>query len=59
MNINLNKRFHWVIGGELLNKIWSQQNILGIRRLTEKDLQNEKGSIKIRAAYNHIKDLRN
>ncbi len=57
VNIKLNKRFHWAIGGELLNKIWSQQNILGIRRLTEKDLQNEKGSIKIRAAYNHIKDL--
>jgi hypothetical protein len=57
VNIKLNKKFHWAIGGELLNRIWSQENILGIRRLTEKDLQKEKGSIKIRAAYNHIKDL--
>lgn len=57
IDIKLNKRFHWTIGGEMLNRIWSQQNILGIRRLTEKDLQNKRGSIKIRAAYNHIKDL--
>ncbi len=57
VNIKLNKRFYWAIGGELLNAVWSQKNILGIRRLTEKDLQNEKGPIKIRAAYNHIKDL--
>ena len=57
VNIKLNRRFHWAIGGELLNVVWGQKNILGIRRLTEKDLQNEKGPIKIRAAYNHIKDL--
>lgn len=57
VNINLKKIFHWAIGGELLNIIWSQQNILGVRRLTEKDLKDKKGPIKIRAAYNHIKDL--
>ena len=56
-NIELNKKFDWTIGGEILNKIQNQQNILGIRRLTEKDLKNEKGPIKIRAAYNHIKDI--
>ncbi|MFH1233281.1 MAG: hypothetical protein V1649_01360, partial [Patescibacteria group bacterium] len=57
VNIKLNRSSHWAIGGDLLNMIWGQKNILGIRRLTEKDLQNEKGPIKIRAAYNHIKDL--
>ena len=56
-SIEINKRFHWTIGGDLLSRIWSQQNVLGIRRLTEKDLKNEKGPIKIRAAYNHIKDI--
>ncbi|MEK7555197.1 MAG: hypothetical protein AAB516_00015 [Patescibacteria group bacterium] len=56
-DIELNRKFYWTIGGELLSKIWHQQNVLGIRRLTEKDLENERGPIKIRAAYNHIKDL--
>lgn len=57
VNIELNKKFNWTIGGEISNKIRNQQNILGIRRLTEKDLKDEKGPIKIRAAYNHIKDI--
>lgn len=56
-DITLNKRFSWIIGGEVLIKIRNQENILGIRRLTEKDLEKESGSIKIRAAYNHIKDI--
>ncbi len=57
VNIGLNKRFHWTVGGELLSRILSQQNVLGIRRLTEKTLENESGPIKIKAAYNHIKDI--
>jgi len=57
VNIELNKRFHWTIGGELLDTIRNQKNVLGIRRLTEKDLEKEKGQIKVRAAYNHIKDI--
>lgn len=57
INIELNRKFDWAIGGEIFNKIRNQQNILGIRRLTEKDLKNVKGPIKIRAAYNHIKDV--
>lgn len=57
VNIKLNKKFNWTIGGEILDKIQNQHNILGIRRLTEKDLKNENGPIKIRVAYNHIKDI--
>lgn len=57
VNIELNRRFDWTIGGEILNKIRNQQNILGIRRLTEKDLKNAKGQLKVRAAYNHIEDV--
>jgi hypothetical protein len=57
VNIELNRKFDWSIGGEVLNKVRDQQNILGIRRLTEKDLKNAKGQIKIRAAYNHIQDV--
>lgn len=57
VNIELNRKFDWTTGGEILNKVRNQQNILGIRRLTEKDLKSAKGPIKIRAAYNHIKDI--
>lgn len=57
VSIQLNRKFNWTIGGEILSKIRNQQNILGIRRLTENDFKNESGPIKIRAAYNHVKDI--
>ena len=57
VNFELDKRFNWTIGGEIYKKIQNQQNILGIHRLTEKDIESEKGPIKIRAAFNHINDV--
>jgi hypothetical protein len=57
VNIELNKNFDWIMGGEILSRIRNQKNILGVRRLTEKDLEKKRGDIKIRAAYNHIKDI--
>jgi hypothetical protein len=57
VNIELNKNFDWIMGGEILSRIRNQKNILGVRRLTEKDLEKKRGDIKIRAAYNHTKDI--
>lgn len=54
INISLGKNYGWTIGGEFLNKIKNQKNDLGIRRLTEKDIEDKKGGVKIKAAYNHI-----
>lgn len=56
MQIELNKKYSWRIGGEFLNVIKNQKNELGIYRLTEKDIENNSGDIGIRAAHNHIKD---
>lgn len=55
VNIELKKNHDWAIGGKIFKEIKSQENILGVRRLTEKDVANKKGRIKITAAYNHVK----
>lgn len=53
--IKLEKRFNWTIGGADLARIKNQKNELGAFRLTEKDVENKNGKIKIKAAYNHIR----
>ncbi len=58
-NIELQKKFHWSIGGSFLSVIKNQKNNLGIHRLTEKDVEEEKGSIRIKAAYNHVNEKLN
>ncbi len=55
VNIELRKNHDWAIGGNIFKEIRSQENILGVRRLTEKDVADKKGRIKITAAYNHVK----
>jgi hypothetical protein len=55
ISIELKKNHDWAIGGSIFKEIRSQENILGVRRLTEKDVANKKGRIKITAAYNHVK----
>lgn len=52
--IELKKDFGWSIGGEKLNKIKNLDNLLGIHRLIESDV--EVGPKNIIAAHNHIKD---
>ncbi|HBO16757.1 MAG: hypothetical protein UR69_C0001G0278 [Candidatus Moranbacteria bacterium GW2011_GWE2_35_2-] len=56
--IELNKNHDWAIGGKIFKTIKKQENFLGVKRLTEKDVANKKGKIKIRAAYNHVKHMR-
>ncbi len=58
VDIELARKFSWTIGGEFLNKIKDQENILGVHRLTEDILEKEKGSLSIHVAFNHIKDKR-
>lgn len=58
INIKLCKKHDWAIGGEILKKIKNQKNLLGVKRLTEKDLEEQKGNMKIEAAYNHVKTRR-
>jgi 16S rRNA G966 N2-methylase RsmD len=54
--IELQAKYHWAIGGEFLEKIRNQKNILGVSRLTEKDIiKKENGKI-IKIAYNHVKN---
>lgn len=50
----LEKKYDWQLGGEVISKINSVENFLGVRRLTEKDLV--RGDYKIRLAHNNIKD---
>lgn len=54
INIKLEKKYGWMIGGGYINRIKSQKNELKIYRLRERDLA--KGDYELRAAYNHIKE---
>jgi len=58
VSIELNKQFDWSIGGDFLKIIEKEKNILGIKRLTEKDLEKSKGEIEVKIAYNHVKNVR-
>ncbi len=53
INIELSRKFDWAIGGECLNNVKEQKNLLNIYRLTEEQIEN--GPKKIAAAHNHIK----
>lgn len=55
VKFELKEEFGWQIGGEFISKINSTKNILGVYRLTTKDLKE--GSEKIRLAFNNIKDI--
>ncbi|MBI5530022.1 MAG: Eco57I restriction-modification methylase domain-containing protein [Candidatus Doudnabacteria bacterium] len=52
--IKLERKYGWIIGGEFVSKIKNQDNNLGVYRLTEEMINNQKGDIKLKAAYNHI-----
>lgn len=58
VDIELNQQFDWSIGGDFLKIIEKEKNVLGIKRLTEKDLEKSTGEIEIKIAYNHVKDIR-
>lgn len=53
INIELSRKFDWAIGGEYLNNVKEQKNLLGVYRLTEEQIEN--GPKKIAVAHNHIK----
>jgi len=57
VKIELNKNYGWQLGGEFISRINSVKNILGVYRLTVKDLKN--GPASIRLAFNNIKDAKN
>jgi hypothetical protein len=57
VNIELNEKFGWTIGGDFLDIIKKQRNELGVYRLTEKDILIDKGEKEINAAFNHIKNI--
>jgi hypothetical protein len=59
IDIALSKDYDWAIGGELIKLMRNQKNHLGVRRLTEKDIEQNKGDKKIKAAFNHVKEIRN
>lgn len=54
VKFELRETFGWQIGGEFISKINSVQDVLGIYRLTTKNLIE--GTEKIRLAFNNIKD---
>ena len=56
IKIELNAEYGWQLGGEFISRINSTKNILGIYRLTIKDLKD--GPISVRLAFNNIKDVK-
>lgn len=56
VKIELNRNYGWQLGGEFISKINSVKNVLGVYRLTVKDLKN--GPASIRLAFNNIKDVK-
>lgn len=55
VKIELDRNYGWQLGGEFISKINSAKNILGIYRLTAKDLKE--GPFSVRLAFNNIKDI--
>ena len=53
--IRLQREFDWTIGGEDIQTIMETQNVLGVRRLTEFDVEEHRGSVTLKGAHNHIK----
>lgn len=56
VRIKLKKQFEWTIGGEILGDIKKQKNVLGVHRLSEKDIIS--GNKRIKAAHNHVKTIK-
>ena len=54
-SVELKQIFNWTIGGEIYEKLEYQKNILGIHRLVEEDINEHKGRVPLRGAYNHVK----
>lgn len=54
VNLFLEKRYDWTIGGDFSYSLKQQKNFLGAYRLTEKDLQ--KGEKEILIGFGHIKE---
>jgi len=57
VNITLEQKFDWTIAGDFLKVIKNQKNILGIRRLTVKDIPEIRKGVNIPVAYNHVKNV--
>ncbi|XOB40661.1 MAG: Eco57I restriction-modification methylase domain-containing protein [Candidatus Nealsonbacteria bacterium] len=58
LNIKLKRNCSWNIHGDFLDTIKNQKNELGIYRLVEKDVDEERGQIEIPIAHNHIEDTK-
>lgn len=56
IKFELKQEFGWQLGGEFISRINSARNVLGVYRLTTKELEKG-GSQKIRLAFNNIKDV--
>ncbi len=56
IKIELSQKHGWQLGGEFISKINSTKNLLGVYRLTIKDLKD--GPASIRLAFNNIKDIK-
>ena len=56
IKVKLQKQYGWQLGGEFIAKINSARNVLGIYRLTLKDLK--KGSFSIPLAFNNINSIK-
>jgi len=54
VKIKLEQRYNWTIGGNFLEKIRKQSNLLGIYRLLEEHIKD--GPYEISVAFNHLKD---
>jgi len=54
VNVKIEERFGWLIGGDFVSEIEDQENFLNIRRLTEEDMRQGKGNIELECAYNHV-----
>lgn len=55
IRLKLSEQYGWQLGGEFISKINSIKNVLGVYRLTVKDIKN--GPVSIRLAFNNIKDI--
>jgi hypothetical protein len=58
INITLEKKYNWQIGGDFLSLINNQKNTLNAKRLLEEDMLKNFGNVKVKCAYNHLKDIK-
>lgn len=55
IKLELSRNYNWQLGGEFISKVNSVKNLLGVYRLTVKDLKS--GPASVRLAFNNIKDI--